>query len=184
MSEASIRAAIKTEMNTVTGIGIVHDYQRWAANLKDFLDLMLFTAGTSKKIFGWMITRTSAEVMRIGNNFRVTHNYKLIGLYGLKDAAASEKLLNLVIESLVSKLVNLEISGAQNPIGLPKVGLIGHKSFGGVLCHWVEITFSVSEPLAAETQSYDDLLRIYIDYDLLDPEELDTAAQDIIDTAV
>jgi len=54
MPLAEIRTQIKTILEGVSGIGIVHEYERWAADWKGFLDLFKDANGW---INGWSITR-------------------------------------------------------------------------------------------------------------------------------
>ncbi|MDH3975612.1 MAG: hypothetical protein OEV42_15145 [Deltaproteobacteria bacterium] len=172
MSESAIRTEIKGILDGVTGIGIVHDYQRWAANRGKFIDFFKDT-GTGA-IFGWEITRTGAKIDKVSRNYNVTHHFLLKGYYAVKDAAESEKLFNAVIESIVSTLVNATITGTQGT-ATPQVPLIERRPVNGIQCHYGEIKLDVSEIIEPDAEAADDLLKIGLEYYLQDPDDDGTA---------
>lgn len=163
MSESAIRTSIKEALTGITGIGRVHDYERWSVDPAQFLTL--FQDAASRKIFGWEITRTGAKVEKPTQKFKVTHNYVLKGYYGVQDAAGSEKLFNLVIETIVSKFISTQLAGTQG-ICLPQVGIIEFRMFGNnVLCHYAEVRLDVAEIVErVSDEQLTDLLKVGLDY--------------------
>ncbi len=111
MALSSIRTAIKTILEGVSGIGIVHDYERWANDWNTFLEFYK----TGGKINGWSITRkaTPAKKGNVPTMMR-THNFVIRGYYGLQDSAASEKTFQDLVEA-----VQDAFDAADHQLGLP-----------------------------------------------------------------
>ena len=84
MSEATIRASIKTLMDAVTGIGKVNDYDRYSREQSE-LEAMFKTDPTNKSLplHGWEITRDGVpSIQRItSSKYKVTHSYSIKGHY-------------------------------------------------------------------------------------------------------
>ncbi|MHB9075787.1 MAG: hypothetical protein ACYC6G_19980, partial [Desulfobaccales bacterium] len=57
MSYAAIRDYLKDQLTTIPGIGVVHTYDRWAANWEDLLKLY----AANGRIQGWHITRKGTK---------------------------------------------------------------------------------------------------------------------------
>lgn len=172
MSESAIRAEIKTILDGITAIGIVHDYQRWASNRGKFIEFFR-DAGTGA-VYGWEITRTSAKIEKVSRNYNVTHHFLLKGYYAVRDAVESEKLFNAVIESIVSTLVNATIPDTQGT-SIPQVSLIETRAVSGIQCHYGEIRLDVSEIIEPAAEVAEDLLKIGLEYYLQDLEDDGTA---------
>ncbi len=181
MSESIIRAGIKAALAGVTGIGQVHDYERWSVDPAKFLSL--FQDSASKRIFGWEITRTGVKVEKPTQKFKVTHTFVLKGYYGVQDAAASEKLFNSVIEAIVLKFISNTLAGTQG-IVVPQVGTIEFRMFGNVLCHYAEIKLDVAEILErVSDEALTDLLKVGLDY-YLKPGDAAADATDVVNVGV
>lgn len=162
MSESALRAAIKTVMDGIGGIGVVHDYERQSADETQFLEL--FRDPSSGKILGWEITRRGFRSERCAQRFRITHLFSLKGFCGLQDATGSEKFFNAAIEAVMNKIVSAGITGAET-IALPQAIRIEARAIGGVLCHHAVIWLPVSEVIdAASDEAIVDLLRIGLNY--------------------
>lgn len=97
MSESAIRARIKSVLSGVTGIGTVHDYERYSLSPAEWLSLM--TSGG--QVNGWTIHRqsTSSEALTMGYLER-HHQYRIAGVYAMNDAAASEVTLQAILEAV------------------------------------------------------------------------------------
>jgi len=144
MSEAAIRAQIKSILSGVSGIGEVHDYQRWAATWEKFLDL--FKTG-SDKINGWIITRTAtpATVESTTHESRI-HQYKIRGIYGLKDEDETEVTFQALIEAVAAAFrAKRTLNGAAEDSGPVNVAVVENRAFGGVLCHFCELDLPAEE---------------------------------------
>jgi len=156
MSVANIRTQIKIILESVAGIGVVHDYERWAVDWAKALQL--FKPSNQDKINGWMITRTKTQewVDTFNRNFSL-HHFLIRGVYSLDDAGASEKIFQDLIEAVRDKFrTNYNLNGSCESIypdtGPPyegragvQVDLIEVRTFGGVLCHYCELSLYAKE---------------------------------------
>jgi len=97
MSEATIRAQIKTVLESVSGIGIVHDYRRhsrsWAT-----LKALFASAGTVSAVTFYRVAcpadrDTMPTILR-------RHSFKLDFLRELDDAAATEKTFQALLDAV------------------------------------------------------------------------------------
>ncbi len=179
MSDASLRAQIKTLMEEVPGAGVIHDYERWTADQSAFLTM--FRDEATKKIMGWEITRDAVpRVERLGAKYKITHSYRIKGYYGLKDADESEKSFGPIIDAIILKFITTQIPGSSLHT-LPKVEAIGARQFGNVLCHHAEISIEVPEmvsPTSEEAQY--DLLSVGLNYYLKPGDDI-ADAEDVVE---
>ena len=157
MSDATIRASTKALMDTVTGIGMVHDYSRWAADEQALRTL--FQKVANGPLHGWEITRRGFQEVRItGDKYKITHDYLIVGHYAIRDSAASEKLFNVIVDAVNQKFLDTKLPSTEGHT-LPKV-TIKEWMFAGVLCHRVEMTISVTEIVAKTPEADQDLLKL------------------------
>jgi len=167
MSETLIRTGIKNLLEAITGVGKVHDYERFTMRPEEFL--LLFKDATSNKIIGWEITRTGADVERVtSNKFKILHHFVIKGYYGLQDSSASEKLFNAVVELIIAKLINNPIADTQG-LAIPQVKTINAQVFGDHLCHHAEIEYSVREIITLDEETLEDLVKVNLKYYIQDP---------------
>lgn len=156
MGLADIREQIKTILSGVSGIGVVHDYERWSADWKKFLDL--FRAedddGT-KRINGWMFARKStAEKLITAAEYQRVYTFRIQGLYGLKDAEETGKTFQSLIEAVCDAFrENYNLNNTCETTS-PDFGQLAGRSgmqvetieqqmFGGVLCHYCDLLLGV-----------------------------------------
>lgn len=147
MSLTDIRDQIKTILATVDGVGVIHDYERWAADWGKFLELYKNTDG---KINGWTITRTKTdEDCNTASHVTRIHHCTIRGVYGLKDEDASELIFQALIESICAafraKYRLNDIAANTEPV---QVEVVENRMFGTVLCHYCELTVTAEEILA------------------------------------
>lgn len=145
MGLTEIRAEIKNILESVDGIGKVHDYERHTVDWKKFISLF---ADTNNRINGWTITRLQVREKRqasLGLNIR-THIFRIRGYLGLKDSTETEKTFQGLIESICNSFRGREtLNGSSLKSGPPQVGKIFHRPFAGILVHTCEITIEVQE---------------------------------------
>lgn len=102
MSESGIRAQIKSTLEAVSGIGAVHDYERYPRSLADFF--LAMTSGSPAQVNGWVIHRESARAERAtmgrGGQIERAHGFRITGFYQLDDAAGSEKDFQALLEAV------------------------------------------------------------------------------------
>ncbi len=160
MSDATIRANIKTLMLAVTGIGKVHDYKRMIADEAKLREQ--FQQAVNQPLHGWEITRESVNPLTrmAGDKYKATHGYLILGHYAIKDSTASEKLFNLVVDAVVQKFIDNRLANTEGH-SLPAT-TIKEWEFAGVLCHRAEVRLSVTEIVTKTAATEDDLLKIMV----------------------
>lgn len=146
-----ILADIVTKLSAVNGVGVVHDYERQAADLGKFI--ALFKDPATEQIRGWEITRRAVPEHRAGAIFR-HHQFVLRGYLGLQDAKATSKAFQVVADNVCAAFRNAEppegstwlYRNGDEPARTPaQVEKIDDRMFGSVLCHCVEIALNVTE---------------------------------------
>lgn len=145
MSLSAIRGEIVKLLKGVTGIGIVHDYERWTADWKRYL--ALFAPKGQEVINGWTVTRTSSdEEPHAENQHYRFHRMVIRGYYSHKDDAASERTFQDLVERVCDSLrVNRSLNGVAEHAEPPQVTVVEPRAFGDVLCHYAEIHLTVEE---------------------------------------
>jgi hypothetical protein len=149
MSEATVRGLVKTVVEGVTNVGLVHDYQRLATDFTVLLDRFKTTISGQEQIRGWTISLEAApgERMTFGAVQR-TYQYKIRGYFGLKDSSATEKSALLVVFAVMDALdVDTTIRpGAGGTTASPcSLEVYEPRMFGSMLCHYAEITQLIRE---------------------------------------
>lgn len=152
MGYEEIREQTAAILASVEGMGVVHQYQRWAKSWEKFLDLFSVKddAGVGR-INGWMITRAATPEKWLTNvNYLRVYELVMYGFYGLKDAAASELVFqNLIEEACASFRENDTLNGTCETIA-PEFGALAGRAgvqveiveprmFGNTLCHYCKL---------------------------------------------
>lgn len=147
MSESAIRTEIYNILSSVPDIGKVYDYDRWAADWPAFINLFKTTIAGKEQIRGFEIVRISALAAYDDNaEETTTHQYRIRGYMSLKDADATEKTFNSLIESIRDKFrFNFALNGKCEFAGPVSVDVIDIRTFGSVLCHYCELSLPVQE---------------------------------------
>jgi len=151
VSYATIRAQIKTTLDTVSNKGLTHDYMRWAIDESAFLDIAKTTISSVAQIRVWMIdyagfVAESPWISRSTEAMRV-HTFILHGYMGLDDSAATAKTFATLAETVCTAL---DDDATLNADGLSKYVdpcqlAVDHVMFYSKLCHHAVITFAVAE---------------------------------------
>jgi hypothetical protein len=155
VSHAALVAAIKTRMDTVSGVGIVHNRLRHRVRIQDFIALYANGSADAKKIRAWWIALDNItgswevdDFASFGNVSR-TYNFRLFGVLGFQDNEETEASMVSVCEAIMDDLdaqTTLGVSGvvvrAVGPCSLV-ANDIRHFGNNSVLCHVVEITCPV-----------------------------------------
>jgi len=151
MPESTIRTQIYTILSAVTDIGKVYDYDRWAAEWAAFINFFKTTISGIDQIRGWEISRRSSGekkvVIGIGSSsHEKPHVFIIRGYLGLNDAAATEKTFNILIEAIATAFrSNKTLNGAARDHDYIQADVIEARIFGGVLCHYAELSLTVYE---------------------------------------
>ena len=149
---ADIREQTKTILSGVSGIGVVHDYDRLAV---DVATLKKFFQDSEGRINGWTIAREATPERWLTNiDYERVFEMTIRGYYGLQDAAASEIVFQDLIEAICDKFRgNDTLNGTCETIcpefgnmvgksGL-QVAVVEPRMFGSILCHYVELRLGV-----------------------------------------
>lgn len=140
MSLKDVREKIKSILETVPGIGLVHDYERLASDWPSFLSF--FKPDGTDLVNGWTITRTaSSETPQAGGQHVRQHKMLIKGYYSQKDKAGSEKAFQDLLEAVCDRLR----SQAGSAFGPPQVEVVELRLFGEVLCHYGEVSLLATE---------------------------------------
>jgi len=154
-AETTIRAAIKTAIETVTDAGTCHDYLRWAVDYTTFLNFFKTTVSNKAVIRGSTITcermpqstddgdgasygeRNTGNVQSFGYRVRYYH--------GLDDSAASEKTALGKVLAMVDALdvATTTVDTSAYLWGPASLEIFEPRQFGNVLCHYGEIAVTV-----------------------------------------
>jgi hypothetical protein len=137
---------IKSVLESVDGVGVVHGYVRWAPDWEKFLALF----SENGKVNGWMISRQSVTRHRTAySEVQAAHIFVLTGIYGLNDADESELTFQGILDSVQSafaadptmggacETINPEVGAMNGQYGL-QIEMIENRMFGSVLCHTAE----------------------------------------------
>ncbi len=145
MSETMIRQEIYTILSGVPGVGKVYDYERWMVDLGKFLEL--FKDPASGRILGWEISRVAVESLFLSRvEEEATHRFVIKGYLGVKDADATEKLFNGLIEAIRAAFRgNVTLNGVAELASPMTAPIIDVRTFGSVLCHYGELHLAVVE---------------------------------------
>jgi len=151
MSEYLIRAQIKAIMESVSGIGVVHDYMRYPRSLADLLDLMTVTPGTT--VNGWTIHRAStpASPLTMGPSGLIerSHKFEISGLHELNDASASEitfqAICDAIFEAFKTKPTLNGTAIRHDHIQIESVSINDAREFGKDAYHTAELSLVVYE---------------------------------------
>ena len=145
MSYTTILAEIKEELSAASGIGTVHDYERWCNNQADFETL--YKSGST--INGWTITRSNS-LQDWDAAQHVWRNYTFVvrGYYSLDDSAATEKTFQALIDSVMNGFdTKVTWEGTATLGGPSQLMIQEHRMFFGHLCHYCEIELRISDYL-------------------------------------
>ena len=148
MSTALIRAAIASTLASVTDIGRVHPFQRYAHNLRDLA--ALYRSDAHNQLRGWNISRVStAETNNIQARTVEVIRWRILGVMALDDAGQSELAFDDLVESVRDAFAADETLGGTvaqctDPDGdgesCIQVDDISPGKFADVLCHLARLS--------------------------------------------
>jgi hypothetical protein len=143
VSLSAIRDAIVALVQGVTGIDVVHGYERWASDLPGLR--ALYT--TNSKLHGWNVTRDrTVATYRTNTQTERRHRFVVRGYYALDDAAASEQTFQGLIEAIEAAIRNDDTLGGTAEVAGPmQVQEVRPVMFAGILCHTAELVIEAQE---------------------------------------
>jgi len=144
MTVAAVRTAIVAKLNAVSGIGVVHAYERYSkdnARLKQ-----LYCVTPDAPLLGWFIRRPNThETGNLQSNTVEVIRWRIQGMMALDDANQSELIFDNLIESVRDAFAQDEsLGGVVDQCSEPgndsgetciQVDDAGPVMFAGVLCH-------------------------------------------------
>ncbi len=145
----TIRAAIKTKLESVTNIVNVHDYERYANRDSEFK--ALFYDAPNKIISGWWFDRlNTAELDGDTGEVRIIHTWQFYGYRSFDDANASAKAFQNKVEAITKTFRadptlggviddNKNMAQQFGPVGIQVDG-IEPVMFFKYLCHRARLT--------------------------------------------
>lgn len=152
MSRASIQSAIKTAIESVSGIsggdGSVLDFQPSVFRFDDFVTQ--FTNTANDTINGWVLFRERTNTVQVGGGMRIqeTHHFRIRGFFGLDTQGSTEGAFQDLVDGVVAAVkAKLTIHVQQPGVAAPgaQVESVGHIMLSGNLVHTCEILVSVEE---------------------------------------
>lgn len=176
MSLDATREAIAAKIESVPGTGIVHRYERYAHDQRQFRKLY----ETGGKVLGWQIRRVATRELRDGTGYvRIIHRWQIRGFMSLVDDDASETVFDNLVETIRQAFRNDPSLGGMvdtqsddftdgQPVGL-QVEDSGPTMFAGVLCHGVQMSLTTNTDDEVGVAVLDDFVTGNVEYDLGGP---------------
>ncbi len=171
-----VRNAIVAKLQGITGIGLVHAFERYAKEPPKFQALFV----KDEKIAGWLVRRASFREVRAGSRFNaLVVRWQIRAYASLLDAEASELEFDLLIdraaaafrddETLGGVIDGLSESGADGAaVGL-QLDDSGPVMFAGALCHSARMSLTTAYEVEIGAPVADDLNSIFVFWDMANP---------------
>jgi len=149
MTLENMKSAIKTRLESVTGIGNVHTYNRNTVDWQEFYKLFKDANG---RINTWLILWQGLPVSEIeatGSIFvRREYSFKIVGLYSLKDEDNSSNDFDNLVELIVNEFDGTRQLGSGS---LPRYIVPAttttptERMFSNYLVHTIEINLTYED---------------------------------------
>ena len=155
MSLADIREQIKAVLAGVEGIGVVHDYDRWAADWNKFLNRFK-DADDRINVCMFRREKMAKRVITIGQNKERIHVFAVRVILGLSDAQATGILFDELLAA-IEKAFDSDPTlagtcrslssewGPMSGVSGAQIEMSEDRMFANVLCHYGEISLAVVE---------------------------------------
>ncbi len=151
MSEPTVRAAIKTLIESVSNVGLVYDLQPFADTWDIFIARFKTTISSVNMIRGWTISCEAILTQGfVATGSRDTGNehdyeYRIRGYQSFDFDTDTENAFLAIILLVMAALDGGIVSGTVFNADLAQLTSYTPRVFGGVLCHVAEITQIVRE---------------------------------------
>jgi hypothetical protein len=182
MSTSTIRAAIAATISGISGIGLVHEFERYSKRQSDFVEF--FTEG--RKLLGWIVQRRGTEERAAAVDYnRVIDRWEITGFMALEDAAQTELTFNTKIDEIRDAFRSDEtIGGVVESIqvnGLYGVQVDGIEPvmFGATLCHRARLSLSTVTTIDIAADPEDDFSAGNVKWDMAPVDDV-IDAEDIL----
>lgn len=147
MSEAAIRAQIKTTLEAVSGIGVVHNRRRYSKSAARWLKLMTKEGAVN----GWTTHRKNTPTIQ-ANNAQVERQYyyEIFGIYELDDVNDSQAEFDAIIEAIFAAFkADRSLSGTALDSDLLDVVDVDEEEYERQLYHVCELGLVVKERVSS-----------------------------------
>lgn len=151
MSEATVRAGIKTLIESVSNVGEVYDHEPFAATWDEFVEQFKCRVLGREQIRAFTISCEAIPRERLSvASTRSSHNqarltYKIRGYCGFSEEHSTETEFLGVVIAVLNKLDTGIVTGNAYNAPIAQLDSYVPRTFGGVLCHYAEITQEVIE---------------------------------------
>lgn len=148
MSESAIRTAIYNAVSGVSNVGVVYDYERWAAEWSAFLDLFKTTISGTNQLRGWEVCYRGfnpGDPREFAGIHLRTHAWQIRGYLALDDSAGTEKTMSALAETVANTLEDDATLAGLSFYDVEAALVFEPRTFGGALCHYAEVTIEVAE---------------------------------------
>lgn len=148
MSYAAILAEVKSTLESVSGIGVVLDYD---PHSKDWGEKINFFRHSDHTINGWSITRTAAPNQRVTisqpPHEARNHVISMQGLYEISGSGStSEAAFQAIIDAVQEAFRNNhKLNGTCSGTTAVSGDTIQNDELGNVWCHHAALSFEVTE---------------------------------------
>jgi len=153
VAEATVRASIKALVEGVADVGNVYDLAPFASTWDVFIDRFKVTLNSVDMIRGFSISCVSilpegfvATGLRQTGN-KAIYTYKIRGYQGFDFETSTEKTFLIVVLAVMAALDGGIVTGDVQTANLAQLDPYQPRLFGGVLCHYAEITQVVTETI-------------------------------------
>jgi hypothetical protein len=153
MSEAAIRASIVTLIEGVSNVGNVYNREPLAATWDAFLDYFKVTISGVDQVRGFTVScegipRSGLVVAGVRNQANQARpGYKIRGYQSLNYKNDTENEFLAIVIDVMDALDGGIVSGSVFNAELAQLDVYQPRMFGGVVCHYAEITQIVMEQL-------------------------------------
>lgn len=153
MSEATVRASIKTLIESVSNVGLVYDLEPFVDSWDMFITRFKTTISTVDMIRGWTISCEAVPAQGfVATGLRNTGNqyfydYKIRGYQSFDFETETEKTFLTLAIAVMAALNSGIVSGSVFNADLAQLTSYTPRVFAGVLCHVAEITQIVREQI-------------------------------------
>jgi hypothetical protein len=153
MSEATVRASIKTLIESVSNVGLVYDNQPFADTWDLFITRFKTTISSVDMVRGWTISCEAIEATgfvatggrNTGNQY--FYQFRIRGYQSFDYETDTENAFIALAIAVMAALNGGIVSGTVFNADLAQLTSYTPRVFGGVLCHVAEITQIVREQI-------------------------------------
>ena len=152
MSYATIRDAIKDELELVAGIsgndGIVQTFEPHTTRIEEFKTF--FEAPNTNLINGWTISREAVATLQQSDGFRFSRTHSIIvrGRMALQTDGSTELVFQDLIDAILDAFDGNQVIWVKQPEENsqgPQVDIQETEVHGSMLVHMCEMRFEVEE---------------------------------------